>query len=218
MNRARMLVVLASVIPAAALAEPQVTPQDIIDHFTSGQAAPPAGEQRMRGVVIPEQPQGDARSVFIGAAGFGEAGGPETQSAARTSPDDAESMGQTAGANTPSGMAGDPGAYDLLIEFDLDSAALRAEARRHLDAFVEALHSPALSGYLFFVEGHTDSTGPAPYNLELSRRRAAAVVDYLVGRGIDPERLKARGFGETRPRTADPENAANRRVETRLSQ
>lgn len=212
MKRACTLVVLASIFPVAAFAGPQVTPQDIIDHFTSGQSAGSGGAQRIRGIVLPDQPRAGDRSVFIGAAGFGQdAGGSEAQ--AGTSRADAGDDGSLASPATA-----DPGAYDLLIEFDLDSTSLRVEARRHLDAFIEALHSPALAGHRFLVEGHTDATGPADYNLELSRRRAAAVVDYLVRRGIDPDRLMARGFGETRPRAADPENPANRRVETRLSQ
>ena len=204
MNPACTLVVLASLLPAAALAGPQVTPQDIIDHFTSGQTEAAGTHQRVRGIVFPDRAKGQDRSVFIGAAGFGE----ESDGLAT----------MAAGDQPPAGPAPDPGAYDLLIEFDLDSAALQEEARRHLDAFVEALQNPALSGHRFLVEGHTDATGPDDYNLELSRRRATAVVDYLVGRGIDPDRLLARGLGETRPRTSDPGDGANRRVETRLSQ
>lgn len=195
MNRACTLAFLALLLPATAFAGSEVTPQDIIDHFTAGQAE--AGKaQRTRGITMPGA-KGQDRAVFIGAAGFGE---------------DAEGD-QGASAPPP-----DPGGYDLLIEFDLDSAALRSEAQRHLDAFAEALRNPALAGQSFLVEGHTDATGPADYNLELSQRRATAVVDYLVERGIEPERLLARGFGETQPRTSDPGNRANRRVETRLSQ
>jgi len=196
MNPACTLVVLATFLPATVLAGPQVTPQDIIDHFTAGQADAAGTAQRTRSIVTPGA-KGQDRGVFIGAAGFG---------------DDADAD-DAASAPPP-----DPGAYDLLVEFDLDSAALRAEARRHLDAFIEALQNPALSGHRFLVEGHTDASGPADYNLELSRRRAVAVVEYLVERGIEAERLLARGFGETRPRTSDPGDRANRRVETRLSQ
>ena len=66
------------------------------------------------------------------------------------------------------------------------------------------------------VQGHTDTRGSDDYNMELSERRAAAVKAYLVGQGIQSERLESRGYGETRP--VDPaENkdawAKNRRVE-----
>jgi outer membrane protein OmpA-like peptidoglycan-associated protein len=66
------------------------------------------------------------------------------------------------------------------------------------------------------IEGHTDSQGGADFNRELSDRRAAAVRDYLVTRGVASDRITAQGFGLTRP-VADnksPEGRANnRRVE-----
>lgn len=66
------------------------------------------------------------------------------------------------------------------------------------------------------VEGHTDSQGTADYNMELSRRRAQTVRDYLVSRGIASDRITAQGFGLTRS-VADNGSAEgranNRRVE-----
>jgi outer membrane protein OmpA-like peptidoglycan-associated protein len=65
------------------------------------------------------------------------------------------------------------------------------------------------------VEGHTDSQGDDLYNLELSQRRAQAVVDYLVAKGVPRAQLQAQGFGETKPiadnRTKEG-RAQNRRV------
>ena len=66
------------------------------------------------------------------------------------------------------------------------------------------------------VEGHTDGLGPAEYNRGLSQRRSEAVRDYLIGKGVAPERLEAKGFGEDRPIASNSTNAgraANRRVE-----
>jgi len=66
------------------------------------------------------------------------------------------------------------------------------------------------------VEGHTDTRGDEDHNLDLSTRRAASVREYLVGLGIDGERLESRGFGELRPLAfgdRDVDHAANRRVE-----
>lgn len=66
------------------------------------------------------------------------------------------------------------------------------------------------------VAGHTDSDGPDQANLELSQRRAQAVVDYIVRKGVEPERLVAKGYGESVPiadnATRDGK-ANNRRVE-----
>ncbi len=73
------------------------------------------------------------------------------------------------------------------------------------------------------VEGHTDARGDDQANLDLSQRRAQAVVAFLVTRGeVDAGRLEARGFGETRPIVADAstpaEHAQNRRVEFNIPQ
>jgi len=68
------------------------------------------------------------------------------------------------------------------------------------------------------VEGHTDQTGPADYNMKLSWRRAESVVRYLIAKGgVRADRLEAKGFGETRPlvpdATSEEDLARNRRVE-----
>ena len=58
--------------------------------------------------------------------------------------------------------------------------------------------------------------GSPSYNLDLSARRAQAVVRYLQERGVDTAKLEARGYGETKPVVADRFAGENRRVETRL--
>ncbi len=65
------------------------------------------------------------------------------------------------------------------------------------------------------VEGHTDSRGTRRYNIRLSNRRARSVKRYLVQNGIDPSRLKAKGYGPDQPvdtNDTDAGRAANRRV------
>jgi OOP family OmpA-OmpF porin len=66
------------------------------------------------------------------------------------------------------------------------------------------------------VGGHTDDTGPHDFNMRLSRARARSVRQYLLGRGLKPERLAARGYGPDRPvadNNTDEGRAKNRRVE-----
>ncbi len=66
------------------------------------------------------------------------------------------------------------------------------------------------------ISGHTDEKGKTGYNQELSEKRALAVVDYLVHKGIDEERLKYKGYGENRPiaeNTTETGRQLNRRVE-----
>ena len=72
-----------------------------------------------------------------------------------------------------------------------------------------------LKGVSFRIEGHTDALGRPDYNADLSQRRAEAVRGFLVTMGVDPTRLEVEGFGATLPRTDDPADPENRRVELR---
>ncbi len=99
------------------------------------------------------------------------------------------------------------------ILFDTDSDRLRPESTRTLTTIVEALANAG--SVRVAIEGHTDSAGEADYNLQLSSRRAAAVVEYLVNHGIDRERLVPVGKGESEPVVLNdsPEHMqTNRRV------
>lgn len=66
------------------------------------------------------------------------------------------------------------------------------------------------------IEGHTDNRGKPQYNLDLSKRRAAAVVRYLIEHGVEAERLESEGYGLGKPiadNNTDKGRAANRRVD-----
>lgn len=104
---------------------------------------------------------------------------------------------------------------NLHIPFKLNSAALTPEAEKQLTYLGEALQSPELSGLEVSVNGHTDASGSADYNMALSERRAQSVRDYLLGNfNLTAELLTAKGFGETRLLDSESPNAArNRRVE-----
>jgi OmpA-OmpF porin, OOP family len=110
-----------------------------------------------------------------------------------------------------------PSGIDLVVTFDLNSDRLTPDARRNLDEFAKALSDPRLARFTFEVEGHTDARGSDDHNMDLSRRRAAAVVAHLDSRGIDTSRIAPRAFGPSRPRTADPFDPSNRRVEARIA-
>ncbi len=102
----------------------------------------------------------------------------------------------------------------LHINFDIDKATLRPDAKpvvAEIDKLLGA--DPALK---LSIEGHTDNTGTAAHNRELSAARAASVRDALVALGIDASRLSSKGFGQDKPvadNGTESGRAQNRRVE-----
>jgi outer membrane protein OmpA-like peptidoglycan-associated protein len=100
------------------------------------------------------------------------------------------------------------------IQFDTGSDQLRPESINVIKEVAAALQKqPALK---LRIEGHTDSTGDAAKNLDLSKRRAESVKGALVKLGISPDRLTTEGFGQTKPLAPNdtPQGRAeNRRVE-----
>ncbi len=106
------------------------------------------------------------------------------------------------------------GGLDMLVTFNTGSADLTEQGKAEARAFAEAMRAPALASMKFSVDGHTDAVGNRDYNLDLSKRRAQAVSDYLVAQGVDASRLEPRGYGFDKPRPGtSPTAAANRRVE-----
>lgn len=83
------------------------------------------------------------------------------------------------------------------IFYDFDKATLRPESCTALDSLVTMLRdNPNIT---VEMASHTDRMGSDEYNINLSQRRAASVVDYLIAAGIEPDRLQAQGYGESRP-------------------
>ena len=100
------------------------------------------------------------------------------------------------------------------VNFEFDSARLTQESYESLNRVARSLKEwPEVR---VEIGGHTDDTGTDEYNMELSQRRADAVRDYLMSKGINGSRLEAKGYGKTDPITrSDTEEARaqNRRVE-----
>ena len=100
------------------------------------------------------------------------------------------------------------------MNFAFDSAQLDATAKAALDEAVTVIKSH--SAVQLDVVGHTDTSGPEAYNQGLSERRAQAVVDYLVSRGVAASQLRAVGRGEGEPIASNDTRDGrerNRRVE-----
>jgi len=99
------------------------------------------------------------------------------------------------------------------IEFEFDKATLLPRSKMELSKLVDIMTDyPHLA---ITIGGHTDNVGSDEYNLKLSKQRAKSVVDFLIERNVEPNRLKYDGFGSTRPiatNTTDKGRALNRRV------
>jgi OOP family OmpA-OmpF porin len=100
------------------------------------------------------------------------------------------------------------------VNFDFDKAEIRPDAKPVLDQAIKTLQEAG--DIKIAVAGHTDSRGTEEYNEGLSVRRARSVAEYLVAGGIDRDRLRVEGFGESQPvasNETDDGRAQNRRVE-----
>lgn len=104
------------------------------------------------------------------------------------------------------------------IYFDFNKATIRKESYPVLDSIYQFLaENPTI---VVEVAGHADERGGYEYNIRLTQARANAVVDYLVKKGIDPNRLIPKGYGWTQPvikgAKTEKEHQLNRRVEFRI--
>jgi len=90
------------------------------------------------------------------------------------------------------------------VFFDLDSYNLRTKSYVELNNLVDHLNNnPNMK---IELQGHTDAQGNAAHNLELSKNRAKAVMNYLITKGIDKSRLDSEGYGESKPATIKDKN------------
>jgi chemotaxis protein MotB len=127
-------------------------------------------------------------------------------------------------------VVGDRFVFQSEVFFDVGQAVLRPEGRSELDKLAAALADlekqiPSEIAWVLRVDGHTDSRPIAslqfPSNWALSSARAISVVQYLISRGISPQRLVAAGFGEFQPLDTDRAEEAyrrNRRIELKLTE
>jgi chemotaxis protein MotB len=127
-------------------------------------------------------------------------------------------------------IVGDRFVFQSEVFFDTGQAVLRPEGRAELDKLATALTEldkqiPSEIAWVLRVDGHTDirpTTGATfRTNWDLSAARAISVVQYMIARGISPQRLVAAGFGEFQPIDPDRTEEAfsrNRRIELKLTE
>ena len=105
-------------------------------------------------------------------------------------------------------------AYAETILFDMGKADLRNSSKATLDKIVKIMNT--YSNEKFHIAGHTDNTFTSDFNKVLSQNRAVAVRNYFISKGINPSRLTAKGYGETKPietNNSEEGRKKNRRVE-----
>jgi outer membrane protein OmpA-like peptidoglycan-associated protein len=99
------------------------------------------------------------------------------------------------------------------IEFEAGSDNVNAVSVSTLKSV--SLIALDCTGVLIEVQGHTDAAGTSAFNVNLTRRRAQYVVRYLVEKGVPPQRLRAVGYGDTRP-LVPSDTVANQRKNRRI--
>ena len=127
-------------------------------------------------------------------------------------------------------VVGDRFVFQSEVFFDPGQAVVQPGGRAELDKLAAALielekQIPKDVAWVLRVDGHTDvrpiASAQFPSNWELSSARSISVVQYLIGKGISPQRLVAAGFGEFQPldiATTDDANRRNRRIELKLTE
>lgn len=104
------------------------------------------------------------------------------------------------------------------IFFDVNKATLRPESNAELERLVKLMKD--VPNLKIEISGHTDNTGSATVNETLSQQRAEAVVAYLTGKGISASRMKAKGYGSSRPvatNNTEDGKQQNRRTEFEIT-
>lgn len=108
--------------------------------------------------------------------------------------------------------------YAKTILFDVNKSVVKTQAEFILDNIAKIMNEN--DDFNFIIEGHTDNTGVAEHNLQLSQERADAIKAYLIRKGVKAKRLEAKGYGQTRPiESNDIERGReiNRRVEINVA-
>jgi outer membrane protein OmpA-like peptidoglycan-associated protein len=168
--------------------------------------------EQLRSIMIPESRPGASRSIVLQMPEAVTAPAAVQQASTdvapaprrRSRPRSAQMVKAEAAMPAPQPIA-------FHVNFAFNSAVLPDSAHEMIDLIVQLMKET--TSIKVRVEGHTDATGAAAYNVFLSEKRALSVGEYLVQQGIDPSRLEVVGKGMAEPLTANRYDPANRRVQ-----
>lgn len=105
------------------------------------------------------------------------------------------------------------------IQFETNKATLTILGTKEVDKLINLMVEILYLNII--IEGHTDDEGEDEFNRDLSNKRALEIFNYLIKKGINPDRLDAKGFGETNPLAPNiniENRTLNRRVEIQVKQ
>lgn len=181
-----------------------------------------AGGGALAGAIIGQVIGKDSKSTLIGAAIGAAVGGAAGAGVGRMMDNHERDMRQALAESEAAAVRREGNLLAVTLRgdltFDHDSAVVRPGLYSEIDRIGNVMlqyHNTVIR-----VEGHTDSTGSEQYNLNLAARRAAAVKNLIVQKGIDSSRLETVTFGESRPVASNETEAGrqmNRRVEIKIA-
>ena len=217
------------VLPASAFAQAGPSSIKSAEQITCeliGECAPIAGQElaqrdrgEERGFKLKLRDASGANSTPVGIPSANLAKGGASKSAGRGYTSEVpRSAARSASRTIPARMdMAKPRKSNLSVGFVTGSATLDVAGLAQANQLLMSLRN--LVGRRVIVGGHTDNVGNRDYNLDLSQRRAQALVNYLVQNGIDRTKLSAKGFGFDQPLEGFSAKAgANRRVEITLAE
>ena len=165
----------------------------------------------------------DSNEVVGSSSGSSSGSGAAASASSNTSSNTSSDAGGTTSAGGASSIGSIRTPDELLakvgstVYFDYDQSSLTSEAQATLDR--QAAFLKASPSFRLVIEGHCDERGTREYNLALGDRRASAVRDYLVAKGINASRLSTISYGKERPSVGgsnDTSYALNRRSVSRI--
>ena len=204
----------AALLPASAMAQ-----SDTVDEKSPDQIACELSDSCVDSESSDAAAQDSApatRSWSWGSRPTGQTAAPTSSAgrpAASTRPKGA-GLASASGAKAAGARVPGRGLTRLAISFANGSDQLTDAGIKQADQLFRAISSASLSGSHYLISGHTDVLGAPADNLDLSRRRAQVLVNYLVGKGLARDQFRVRGYGSERLLPGVPAaSQANRRVE-----